>query len=117
MIPCCGEALTDMIPEPTVSGCEGFVPHADGAVFNTTIALGRLGERVRLLTGLSTDMFGQQLRSGMDASHVDSSHVITSDRPTTLAFVQLRDGHASYTFNDENSAGRMLTWRHALPTQ
>ena len=108
MILCCGEALIDMIPEPTVSGSEGFVPHAGGAVFNTAIALGRLGVPTGMLTGMSSDMFGQQLRAGLDAAHVDSTHVITSDRPTTLAFVQLRDGQASYSFFDENSAGRML---------
>ncbi|MGI9370496.1 MAG: carbohydrate kinase family protein [Ruegeria sp.] len=109
MILCCGEALIDMISEPTVSGAQGFVPHSGGAVFNTAISLGRLGTGVGMLTGLSTDMFGEQLRAAQKESHVDSSHVITSDRPTTLAFVQLTDGHATYTFMDENSAGRMLT--------
>ena len=109
MILCCGEALIDMIAEPTVSGEQGFVPHSGGAVFNTAIALGRLGARVGMLTGLSSDMFGQQLTAALQISHVDTSHVIRSDRPTTLAFVQLRDGHASYSFVDENSAGRMLT--------
>ncbi|WP_109311100.1 carbohydrate kinase [Ruegeria sp. AU67] len=109
MILCCGEALIDMIAEPTVSGSRGFVPHSGGAVFNTAVALGRLGAPAGLLTGLSSDMFGQQLEDALQASHVDSSHVIQSDRPTTLAFVQLEDGHASYNFVDENSAGRMLT--------
>jgi len=108
MILCCGEALIDMIPTPTLSGRDGFVPHTGGAVFNTAIALGRLGVKAGLLTGLSDDMFGQQLTEGLTASHVDTSHVITSSRPTTLAFVQLRDGHATYSFYDENSAGRML---------
>ena len=108
MILCCGEALIDMIPEPTVSGASGFVPHEGGAVFNTAIALGRLGARAGLLTGLSTDMFGQRLRAALAASRVDTARVVVSDRPTTLAFVQLTDGHASYSFFDENSAGRML---------
>ena len=109
MILCCGEALIDMIPTPTTTeGRDGFVPHAGGAVFNTSIALGRLGVRAGMLTGLSSDMFGQQLSDALQASHVDTTHVVTSNRPTTLAFVQLQDGHASYSFFDENSAGRML---------
>lgn len=53
-------------------------------------------------------MFGQQLSAALTASNVDTAHVITSDRPTTLAFVQLTNGHATYSFFDENSAGRML---------
>ncbi|AVO37459.1 carbohydrate kinase family protein [Pukyongiella litopenaei] len=109
MLVCCGEALIDMIPAPTGTGRDGFVPHAGGAVFNTAIAAGRLGMRVGLLTGLSGDMFGRQLENALTASHVDTSLLIRSDRPTTLAFVQLTDGHASYSFFDENSAGRMLT--------
>ena len=108
MLLCCGEALIDMIPTPTESGQEGYVPHVGGAVFNTAIALGRLGVQTGMLTGLSTDLFGQQLTASLHANHVDTSLVVTSDRLTTLAFVQLTDGHASYTFYDENSAGRML---------
>ncbi|MBO9446825.1 carbohydrate kinase [Ruegeria sp. R14_0] len=108
MILCCGEALIDMIAEPTVSGAQGFVPHSGGAIFNTAIALGRLDTSAGMLTGLSSDMFGQQLADALKASHVDASNVIRSDRPTTLAFVQLKDGHATYSFIDENSAGRML---------
>lgn len=108
MILCCGEALIDMIPRPTTDGNEGFVPHSGGAVFNTAIALGRLGTRVGMVTGLSSDMFGQQLADSLSASRVDTSRMIRSDRPTTLAFVKLTDGHASYSFFDENSAGRMI---------
>ena len=108
MLLCCGEALIDMIPMPTASGQEGYVPHVGGAVFNTAIALGRLGVQTGMLTGLSTDLFGQQLITSLHANHVDTSLLVTSGRPTTLAFVQLTDGQATYTFYDENSAGRML---------
>ena len=108
MIFCCGEALIDMIPTAMKQGPDGFVPHSGGAVFNTAIALGRLGAQTGMLSGISADMFGRQLIDGLEASHVDTSRVIPSDRPTTLAFVQLTDGRATYDFYDENSAGRML---------
>ncbi len=108
MILCCGEALIDMIPEATETGARGFVPHPGGAVFNTAIALGRLDIPAGLFTGLSTDLFGQQLGAALRASMVDMSLVAVSDRPTTLAFVHLDDGQARYSFFDENSAGRML---------
>lgn len=109
MILCCGEALIDMIPSPTIDGADGFVPHSGGAIFNTAIALGRLGVETAFLTGLSTDLFGQQLASDLAESEVDTSLAIRSDLPTTLAFVRLQDGHATYTFYDENTAGRTLS--------
>ncbi|MEX0347980.1 MAG: carbohydrate kinase [Paracoccaceae bacterium] len=109
MILCCGEALIDMLPDQTAAGADAFVPHCGGAVFNTAIALGRLGIETGLLTGLSRDFWGEMLRDALLASHVDPAFSVVSDRPTTLAFVQLRDGQASYSFHDENSAGRGIT--------
>ena len=109
MIICCGEALIDMLPRETPAGEAAFAPYAGGAVFNTAIALGRLGSDVQFFCGLSSDLFGEQLRSVLADSKVDSSPSHISDRPTTLAFVRLTNGHATYAFYDENTAGRMLT--------
>jgi fructokinase len=109
MILCCGEALIDMLPRTLASGEPAYAPHSGGAVFNTAIALGRLGVPVSFFTGLSTDFFGAQLRADLEASGVDLRHARFSARPTTLAFVKLAEGQASYAFYDENSAGRMLT--------
>ena len=109
MILCCGEALIDMIPRPVETGESGFVPYSGGAIFNTAIALGRLGIPTGFISGLSTDLFGQQLVEDLAKSNVDASHAVRSDLPTTLAFVRLEDGHATYTFYDENTAGRSLT--------
>jgi len=109
MILCAGEALIDMLPRETTAGESAFAPHAGGAVFNTAIALGRLGAPVQFFSGLSSDLFGDVLRKQLAASQVDSSPAAVSDRPTTLAFVTLTDGHASYAFYDENTAGRMIT--------
>lgn len=112
MIISCGEALIDMLPRRSEAGEEAFAPYAGGAVFNTAIALGRLGIPSGFFTGLSSDMFGNVLRKSLDDSHVDHSYCATLDRPTTLAFVKLTNGHASYAFFDENTAGRMITEEH-----
>lgn len=109
MILCCGEALIDMLPRDTTLGEKGFAPYAGGAVFNTAIALGRLGQPTGFFTGLSDDMMGDILRDTLRRSHVDFSYCATLSRPTTIAFVKLTDGHASYAFYDENTAGRMIT--------
>lgn len=108
MILCCGEALIDMIPTPSIEGRAGYVPHPGGAVFNTAVALGRLGTEVGLLTGLSRDLFGLQLEQALEASGVNRDLLIRSDGGSTLAFVNLVDGQATYTFFDAESAGRML---------
>lgn len=109
MILCCGEALIDMIPKPTEVERDGYVPYSGGAIFNTAIGLGRLGIQAGMLSGVSNDLFGQQLVAALTASDVDTETLIRSDRPSTLAFVRLTDGHATYTFYDENSAGRMIS--------
>ncbi|MGV6811704.1 MAG: carbohydrate kinase family protein [Brevirhabdus sp.] len=109
MILCAGEALIDMLPRVCKTGEPGFAPHAGGAVYNTAIALGRLGRDTSLFTGISNDLFGEVLREGLAASNVDQRHAAVSARPTTLAFVTLTDGQARYAFYDENTAGRMLS--------
>lgn len=109
MILCCGEALIDMLPRQSAAGEPSFAPYAGGAIFNSAIALGRLGVQTEFFSGLSSDLFGQQIRDVLAASDVGSRYANLSGRPTTLAFVRLDDGHATYTFYDENTAGRMLT--------
>ncbi|MFT7059712.1 MAG: fructokinase [Pseudorhodobacter sp.] len=109
MILCCGEALIDMLPRQTAQGETAFAPYPGGAVFNTAIALGRLGVPASFFSGLSTDLFGDILTDALTASHVDSTLAARSDRPTTLAFVKLVNGQATYAFYDENTAGAMLS--------
>ncbi len=109
MILSCGEALIDMLPRTTTDGEDAFAPYVGGALFNTAIALGRLGVPSGFFCGLSRDLFGEQLTQALHASNVDTSLSPRSDRPTTMAWVRLKDGHATYTFYDEGSALRMLS--------
>ena len=109
MILSCGEALIDMLPRTATTGEAAFAPYAGGAVFNTAIALGRLGAPSAFFSGISTDMLGEILTETLEASKVDTSFCARSGRPTTVAFVKLVDGQATYAFYDENTAGRMLS--------
>jgi fructokinase len=108
MILCCGEALTDLIPGVTAEGAPAFVPKTGGSVFNTAVALGRLGIPAAFFGGLSNDFFGDELRKAMLASNVDISLAPVSDRYTIAAFVKLENNQARYSFIDEGSACRML---------
>jgi fructokinase len=108
MILCCGDTLIDMLPRRSTNGEAAFAPYVGGALFNSAIALGRLGAPAGLFTGLSKDFFGRMLGAALAESRVETRYAHVSGHPTTLAFVRLVDGQASYTFFDENSAGRML---------
>ena len=57
MILSCGEALIDMLPRTTPAGESAFAPYAGGAVFNTAIAIGRLGAPSGFFSGLSSDLY------------------------------------------------------------
>ncbi len=106
---CCGEALIDMLPCTSDTGQSGFLPHAGGAVFNTAVALGRLGVGTELFTGLSSDQFGEILHDSLRKSNVGTSLCLRSDRPVTMAYVMLTNGQASYMFYAENAADKMIT--------
>jgi fructokinase len=115
MILSCGEALIDMLPRTSTEGEACFAPYAGGAVFNTAIALGRLGAQSAFFSGVSNDMLGELLADTLTASKVDTRYLARSDRPTTVAFVKLVNGQATYAFYDEATAGRMLS-TDQLPT-
>lgn len=104
MLLCAGESLIDMVPEDGA-----FRPLAGGAVYNTAIALGRLGEPTSYLWPISRDPFGEMLLRPLTEAGVDTELCPRSDRLTTLALVTLVDGEARYSFYDEGSAGRMLS--------
>lgn len=104
MILCAGESLIDMVPD---NG--GFRPLAGGSVYNTAIALGRLGEPTAYLWPISRDVFGDVLLRPLAEAAVNTDLCPRTDRLTTLALVTLTAGEARYSFYDEGSAGRMLT--------
>ena len=89
MILCAGESLIDMVPD---DGC--FRPLAGGSVYNTAIALGRLGEPTAYLWPISRDSFGDILLRPLAEAGVNTDLCPRTDRLTTLALVTLVGGEA-----------------------
>ena len=111
MILCCGEALIDMVQRDE-DGANLFRSYNGGGIYNSAIALGRLGEKVGLFAGMSTDVFGHGLRAGLKASNVSEQFLRLKDLHTTLAIVKVNaQGNAKYFFIDDASAGRWLEKR------
>jgi fructokinase len=108
MIICCGESLIDMISVANAGNELVYAGLTGGAIFNTSIALGRLDVPVGLISGVSTDLFGEKIKKDLTESNVNIKLLIRNEKPTTLAFVDVKNGQANYTFYDENSAGNSI---------
>jgi fructokinase len=115
MILSCGEALIDFLPVRAGDGEMAYRPAVGGSPYNVALALGRLGAEAGFMAGLSTDFFGSLLASALEASKVDLSHTVRTDRPTVLAFVSFGNGEARYAFYDEGSAARSFDPAEARP--
>lgn len=107
----CGEALFDVFlseaPEP---GRLSFDARAAGSPYNVAIGLARLGAGAALLTGVSTDLLGDELARHLAAEGVDAGYLRRVDRPTTLSLVGLDGaGRPSYAFYGVGSADTALT--------
>jgi fructokinase len=105
MIVVAGEALIDRIVRADGSIAE--VP--GGGPFNTARTIARLGLPVAFLGCLSVDGHGRLLRRLLEADGVDTSPVLTTDAPTTLAIAHLdHRGSATYRFETFGTSAAQL---------
>lgn len=105
----CGEALYDVFFE--AERAEGFTLDAriGGSAFNVAIGLGRLGQSVGLLTGVSQDRLGEKLAQTLAGEGVDTTYLRRKDATTTLGMVSLDEkGSAQYRFYGEGAADRLV---------
>lgn len=91
-----GEVLIDLIPD----GEGGRRAVVGGGGANTAKALARLGITTCFIDGISNDDHGRAAQAELEASGVDLSRSLASDKPTALAEVTLDGtGKASYAFS------------------
>ncbi len=109
MILHCGEALIDFIPVLDKDGNNAYKPAPGGSPYNSSIASARLGVKVFFLGRISRDFFGDQLVRNLEKNGVDTSYIVRSDQPSTLAFVKkTATGEARYAFYTNDAADRGL---------
>ena len=99
-----GEALMDCVMQPDGR----FIPLAGGSPYNMARAARLRGATVRYLNPLSTDRFGRTLAAQLRSDDV-ALDTPDSRAPTSLAMVQIENGHPSYSFYREGVADRDYT--------
>jgi fructokinase len=111
MITVIGEALVDIIVDPTgnVTSVVG------GAPLNTARTCARLGVDTTFLGGVSTDAFGGRIMRLLSDDGVNYALGAQVHEPTTLAIAQIDEyGAATYRFMMEGTSAAAVTADQAL---
>ena len=109
-----GEALIDLIESKAQSGSYQAV--VGGANANVAIALARAGTPQQLLARISSDSFGQKIRTRLEDNGVGLDYAIDAPEATSLAIASIGpSGGAKYSFYVEGTADWNFT-REELPT-
>ena len=109
-----GEALIDLIESKADSGSYQAV--VGGANANVAIALARAGTPQQLLARISSDSFGQKIRTRLETNGVGLDYAIDASEATSLAVASIgATGGAKYSFYVEGTADWNFT-KEELPT-
>ncbi|HEY1771878.1 MAG TPA: carbohydrate kinase [Gammaproteobacteria bacterium] len=110
---CFGEALMDMLAEPSGS----YRPYAGGAPANVAVALAKLGVDAAFVGMLAEDAFGDLLLESLRAAGVSTAQVArTKTANTALAFVSLdAEGERRFSFYRPPAADLLFQPKHFKP--
>ena len=109
-----GEALIDLIESKADSGSYQAV--VGGANANVAIALARAGTPQQLLARISSDSFGQKIRTHLETNGVGLDYAIHASEASSLAIASIgASGGAKYSFYVEGTADWNFT-SEELPT-
>ena len=90
MILISGEALIDLIPDPTKASAYDAV--LGGSPYNVAIGLARLGSQTAFVSRISADGNGEALAAALAASGVDLGFVARDIAPDHARFRHARHG-------------------------
>lgn len=99
MIYTIGETVIDMIFKD-MQPCAAKV---GGSALNTSVSLGRLGDKVSFISEIGNDELGTWCKRFLNDNHINTSHLVQyADKKTSLALAFLdKDSNATYRFYKE----------------
>ncbi len=95
-----GEALIDFKSTGSLA-FQGFI---GGSSLNVATATARLGQVTTFLSQISRDLFGLSLKEHLLNNNIDTDFLLETNAPSTLAFVEERNGQAHFTFLGNGAA-------------
>jgi fructokinase len=108
-----GEALIDLKASSALT-FQGFV---GGSPLNVALAGARLELPSALATKVSTDFFGAEIVAMLKANGVNTDFLERGNEPSTLAFVNVVDGHPSYSFRFQDTSTLLYSAKLELPAR
>jgi fructokinase len=106
-----GEALIDLKASSALS-FQGFV---GGSPLNVALAGSRLDLPSALATRVSTDFFGAEIVALLQKNGVNMDFLERGAEPSTLAFVNVVNGHPSYSFRFQDTSTLLYAAHLELP--
>ncbi len=106
-----GEALIDLKAKSALE-FEGFV---GGSPLNVALAAARLGLQSSFATRISTDFFGAEIMKVITENNIQTDFLERGIEPSTLAFVQIENGHPNYSFRFTGTSFLEYQGTKALP--
>ncbi|GCE23967.1 carbohydrate kinase family protein [Dictyobacter kobayashii] len=104
-----GECLIDLLPLPRKGPNDEFRAYPAGSPLNIAVGVARLGQPSAFASKIGNDYFGRRLRAYIEQNNIDTRYLTTAEAHSTLAFVAMEAGQATFDFYGEGTADALMT--------
>ncbi|GCE31416.1 carbohydrate kinase [Dictyobacter alpinus] len=109
LITCMGECLIDFLPSKKAGQSNEFRMYPAGSILNVAVGVSRLGQPTAFACKLARDYFGRTLHNYIEQNGIDTRYLSTTEGHSTLAFVAMENGQASFDFYGDGTADTLMT--------
>ncbi|GER90376.1 fructokinase [Dictyobacter vulcani] len=109
LITCMGECLIDFLPGKNGGQSNEFRMYPAGSILNVAVGVSRLGQPTAFACKIAKDYFGRTLHKYIEQNGIDTRFLSTVEGHSTLAFVAMEAGQASFDFYGDGTADTLMT--------